>query len=382
MKKTTDIIFMLLLVIILLGGMLKPILKPLIINNYENREAVQIPKFELLEISNKNFQNNFEKALADQIPFASRMKLIEKTIELGIKVEYSKINKTIYNRMGHGIYLLDGYLVYYPYSLEKSQKEILLKSQNINSILSDNDDINYYLYYIEKDTDINFENNEHAKVYETLNQLLIDKIKTDKFTINNINEYEEYFYKTDHHWNYKGSYKGYKEILKLMDINDSLLNKSELCLKQKLSGSKAREIGGQLFFKEKFCAYTFELPEHNIRINNQKVESYGDYKKIINSEINEVSYGNFYGGDYGLLEFDYNQPEKENLLIIGESYDNAINEILASHFNKTYNVDLRAYEKDIGEKFNLKKFVNKYNIDNVLLIGNIDFYLSDTFMLS
>lgn len=39
--------------------------------------------------------------------------------------------------------------------------------------------------------------------------------------------------------------------------------------------------------------------------------------------------------------YNYNRPEKENLLIISDSFSNAINEIIASHFNRTYIIDLR-----------------------------------------
>ena len=67
--------------------------------------------------------------------------------------------------------------------------------------------------------------------------------------------------------------------------------------------------------------------------------------------------------------------------MIGESYDNAINELLASHFNHTYNVDLRNYERENGKPFNLDAFVTEHSIDRILLIGNIDYYVMEEFNL-
>jgi len=96
---------------------------------------------------------------------------------------------------------------------------------------------------------------------------------------------------------------------------------------------------------------------------------------------NEISYGKFYGGDEGEVIFDYNNPQAENILIFGESYDNAIIELLAAHFNKTYCVDLRAYEMDLGEKFNFNKYIENNDISKIVFIGNIDFYVMEQFLV-
>ena len=79
------------------------------------------------------------------------------------------------------------------------------------------------------------------------------------------------------------------------------------------------------------------------------------------------------------MEFNFNNPERDNLLIIGISFDNPIDELLASHFNKTYKVDLRNYEKDIGEKFNIIDFTEKNDINNILIIGDLGFFLDEEF---
>lgn len=69
------------------------------------------------------------------------------------------------------------------------------------------------------------------------------------------------------------------------------------------------------------------------------------------------------------------------MLVIGESYDNAILKLLASHFNKTYSIDLRNYERTFGAKFQFSEYVKDSQIDKVLLIGNIDYFTMSEFML-
>ncbi len=156
---------------------------------------------------------------------------------------------------------------------------------------------------------------------------------------------------------------------------------TERCFDAYMSGSKAISIGGTFLFKEQICAYLFDLPDYDVYYNDSLVDRYSDKDLYLKGEYGIPSYGGYYGPDLGLIEFDFHQPHKENLLVIGESYDNAISDLLASHFNKSYYVDLRAYETDMGEEFNIEKFIKDKDISKVLFIGNIDFYVLDTFML-
>ena len=94
-----------------------------------------------------------------------------------------------------------------------------------------------------------------------------------------------------------------------------------------------------------------------------------------------LSYGAFYGGDDGEIIFDTGRTDRGNLLVIGESYDNAILKLLASHFDRTYSVDLRYYRNYMGSDFSLGDYLRRNNITKVLLIGNVDYYISPDFAL-
>ena len=95
----------------------------------------------------------------------------------------------------------------------------------------------------------------------------------------------------------------------------------------------------------------------------------------------DVSYGEFYGDDAGEIILDTGHVEKENILLIGESYDNAILKLLASHFNHTHSVDLRNYRALLGKDFQLSSYLEENHITKVLLIGNVDYFVMDEFRL-
>jgi len=111
-------------------------------------------------------------------------------------------------------------------------------------------------------------------------------------------------------------------------------------------------------------------------------EPAGDYGRqdAVPGEL-ALSYGAFYGGDDGEIIFDTGRTDRGNLLVIGESYDNAILKLLASHFDRTYSVDLRYYRNYMGSDFSLGDYLRRNNITKVLLIGNVDYYISPDFAL-
>lgn len=389
-KRFLNIIFICIIFLLLLAGLLKAYFFCKETNYYENRSAYQFPSISLSNFFSGDYQDNLELALSDQIPFAQSIKKIynlstnclNKTI---INTFFKNIYKDKYFCLGKYINIFeDGkYLIYGPRYLVYEKEGMDLRIENINTLIEKYPNLSFSIYYIEKDTDIYFESNSKSGFSDYLinNIEKKDNLKFSTFEINSYSEYKNYFYKTDHHWNYQGSYKGYCDILDMFSIDNPLPIIETVKLQSKMSGSKAGICGYGILYSEDFSAYKFNLPEHDTYINGEE-SSYGSEEILINNSSEKyISYGTFYGWDNGEVIFDYHNDSKGNLLIMGDSFDNAIIEMLASHFNQTYTIDLRAYEMDIGNKFNFNQYVNEHNITNVLLIGNLDFYVSDTFNL-
>ena len=110
---------------------------------------------------------------------------------------------------------------------------------------------------------------------------------------------------------------------------------------------------------EHFTVYRFDLPQMALWIDLGRKKDYGKAKAYFDGKI-DVSYsftnhyGEFYGGNRGLIQFCTDQPEKENLLIFSNSYGCAIVSLLAAHFNNTLMVDMREFEGDLGAANMLK----------------------------
>ena len=376
LNKIINYLFLIICVLIIIGGFIKPIIKPIIDNKDENRLANQLPKFDIKSFFNKTLQDEYEKAYSDQIPFASRMKTVKKTVDLFSKIKYLYLFDNHYYKYLGEYCLVDDILLNEYRKLEDIKSVLDERINNINYVQSTLKNVDIYLYYVDRFFDINFENNNKSKLYEYIVDN-INNVKSSRLKIDNLEEYKKYYYRTDHHWNYVGAYTGYKEIISMIKKDDAIVPiKDTICLDSVFNGSTARAVGGVYYFNEKFCAYDFTLPQHETYINDKKVDSYGEYEKLKNNKPKQIRYGDWYGYDFGVVSFDYHN-NKENLLVLSDSFDNAMIELLASHFNRTYTVDLRHYEYDMKEVFNISNFVKKRNIDIVLFLGTNSYFTDE-----
>ncbi|MBQ3099887.1 MAG: hypothetical protein IJC50_02740 [Clostridia bacterium] len=387
LKKFFGIAFIVFILVIMVAGLIVTVFFPHEINQYENRYANKIKLPTLSSINDQSFQDSIEDALSDQIPLAEKAKVV-----------YNIATSSYLNRVLSPIIKLAP-PKYVPYSslwlfgedniVYPSQKfhyvEDLLNNRAVllNSIFEKNPELDFYVYYVEKDTDINFETGEKIATREHIvSQLNIPEENKGRFEIDSFDTFKEYFYKTDHHWNYKGSYKGYTECLELLKINDAPLEPIEKITLGKFTGSKGAAVGAGIDqFSDDLTVYTFDLPERSVIANGYALESYTADPDKFEDKSEVISYAAYYGGDIGELIFSTGDESKENIVIIGESYDNAILELLAGHFNNLYSIDLRHYERTVGKKFVLSEYAEDKDIDKVLLIGNSDFFTDDDFIM-
>lgn len=385
-KDIPNILFLLVAVSGLTFCLFKAVFFPIEINAYENRYAQQLTLPTPESFLDQSFQDSLEDALSDQVLYAQSAKKqynewntgYLRSLLLPLSAEQSD-RYFSYKQL----YVYGGdQLLYAPIELESLESSLEAKAENYNQIFEAFPELEFYAYYIEKDTDINFETGEQTGVAEQALGLL--ELPAEQKAIYQIDDYEsfrKYFYKTDHHWSYQGSYRAYLELLELLGVEEAPLEPVETVrVSDSFSGSKNLEAGAVLF-REEFTAYRFDYPQMSITINGNRAADYGNQEAFLNGQAGDLKYGTFYGGDDGEIIFDTGRTEAQNILIIGESYDNAVLKLLAGHYNRTYSIDLRYYAHYFERELDLSEYVEANNIDQVLLIGNVDFYAMEEFML-
>lgn len=382
-KKAINGLFAGVVLLLLGAGLVRTVFFPKEVNSYENRYAEKIAPLTVEGWLDGSFQDSVDKALADQVQLAQ----VYKRVYNFTSSRYIHAAAAPLLPLCHGRYvgyvdtqMFNGYITYPPRVLSDMTERLEAKADNYNDYFAAHPELDFYVYYIEKDTDINFETGEKVPACGYLfDRLDLPRDRLGCYEVDGFEEFSLWFYRTDHHWNERGSYRGYTELLDLLGVEDAPINSTGgLVDLGAFSGSKA--TGAAAVFSEPFLAACREYPEMDVTVNGEPGD-YGNQDAFFAGEGGAPSYGGFYGWDAGEAAFSTGKTERENILILGESYDNAVIKSLAAHFNHTYAVDLRYYEAYMGKKFSFSDYVEERGITQVLLIGNIDYFLMDEFLL-
>ena len=296
----------------------------------------------------------------------------EKKLDSEIKQSEKPVKKYVYKEVLHdALYTLDssGWIVVkgvdpQKYNINRYPEEMLEKVKWPK-----------YLYFIETSESKDF--NDMNK-YDAFSYVKSKMKMTDYacLTFKDFDEYKENFYQTDHHWNYKASYNGYVQIMRMMEGDDFEVHipTGTKTYDTLFNGSFSWQAGIK-FSTEKFSVYEFDLPAYKTYINDKRRDYSNRYLYDSTETMPHLNFSNHYGWYYGLdfakVVYDFNQPEKESILILGTSYTNAINDLIASHYNKTHILDFRLYEDTYGEKIDPAKYMEENGLTKLLIIGDI-----------
>ena len=237
-----------------------------------------------------------------------------------------------------------------------------------------------YVYLVNSSKSIDFDDPGKEPPLWTLLRECYPDSKMDCLEIGSIGEFCNYFYKTDHHWNYKGAYEGYREIIRLLLGEDEpLLEPAETVeFPFTFNGSFNKRLG-RTDCDELFTVYRFEYPEMKIWLNRGRRNAIGKAQAYFAGKIssrNDLTnhYGEFYGGNIGLVQMCTDRPEKENVMIFSNSYECAVNMLVASHFNNTLVVDKREFEDELGGIVTVDDLIRQYGVTKILLMGDATFF--------
>ncbi len=387
MKKIADALFVGVMLMILTAGLARTVFSPKDVNTYENRYANKIAPLTAKGWLDGSFQDSVDKALSDQVQLSEVYKrTYYNTASRFLWTAAAPILPQLQDRYVNaaGTLLFNGNLVYPPRPLsqdmdgETAAERLDGMADNFNQYFAAHPEIDFCVYYIERDIDLDFEAGQGMRAREYfLNQLELPPDRVGYLPVDSFEEFQSLFLQTDHHWNCRGSYRGYTQALELLLPGEAPLEPlGEPVEVGTMYGS--RSLGLTSNFSEPFYAYRFDFPEMTAQRNGVPAAGYGKQAAFLAGQGDErLTYGAFYGPDDGEAVLSTNRPERENLLILGESYDNAVIQLLASHFNNTYAVDLRYYQPYLGEDFRFSDYVEQRGITKVLLIGCMSYFCTD-----
>ena len=246
------------------------------------------------------------------------------------------------------------------------------RGYNIDEMDRTYPDVKTYIYFptrLEEILDVGNDLNYGLRYRETFIRQFNENITWSALQISSVEDHQNFFFKSDHHWNIKGAYQGYTDIVTMIgkdyDIGGPKKVKDEITYDYEFHGNISSQIG-MIGESDHISDYTLEdIGEYTLLANGEPLDL-SDVKRDYAQNGNTTQYSDYdlyFGDNYFIRVFDFHQEDRPNILIFGDSFTNAIQEWLASHFNKTVLIDLRG--KD--DSFSLASYLKEYDIDIILV---------------
>jgi len=198
-----------------------------------------------------------------------------------------------------------------------------------------------------------------------INTLLSDRIKTvDVLGILHEHRNEYLYYRTDHHWTQRGAYYAYKVFAQALGeevpaIDDYSMSTAENFLgslyKVTLNKSIA-ETPDSIEVFDPFTAHSYKSLQDQIKYNDGQVL----LKKWL---AEEEKYAVFLGGDQAIVEIQTELKNGRRMLVLKDSFANALVPFLVDIAETIIVVDPRFYDGDI------ESIVSEYEITDLLFVN-------------
>lgn len=342
--------------------------------------------------TSREFVQKFENLINEKIPFQVSAIRFSKAVDRSIiKLAYEFTD----DRVIPADMTLDFYydtefeqLLFTPTLFDSHAKQVIDdRIQNYQDLIQTYPDKNFYLYYHQTLHNSEFHplnpifpEADNGQSLEYFEQNLPSGLTLEKFLLTSHEDHLEYYYRTDHHWRVNAIIRAYQDIY-------AMLSENYPDMPQPLTITKTIEFPDINFLgmmarralypirADEFVVEDVIIPPHDLIESGQKVDNIrrsiyfeGKYSTI--PYINH--YNAFYGDVADLIEYDFNNTSGRNLLIIGSSYQNSVDPLLASHYDRTYCVDLRYYTD-----FSLSTFLSEREVDDILIIGDNEVAFQD-----
>ncbi len=296
-----------------------------------------------------------------------------------VMLEPFEVNsKTLYRING------EDYLIRRPLEENSNAKTAVANcAKRLNTLQASHPDVRVYTYFITRATDCNwFSSYNNIQVFDYASyfeqQLGADtQITSSRYVIQNLQDYKDTGYKTDFHVNNVGSYRVYRDIYTMLSA-DMQLSPLQSPLREN-DFSKLPMIG-DLFDEEMlksvtlsnaemdvFKVYEFDYGSYTTFVNDKKMtigleEEYA--KGMIDRSPTFGHQFSYYGGQTGIVRFEFEQPDKPNLLLLSDSQGRPSRKLLASHFNRTIFLDDVQWRSE-----DIDKIIQDNDIGVVILMG-------------
>lgn len=387
-KSVSHIVFTLAFIGILFGTLFVLIFKPKdTMSYYENRNLATIPEFSLSSLWNGSYFSAWETYLSDHA--VGREPLLHLSTQVDLNVLHRPMVNDIVATTD------DKLLAFYADPPQTGEEVAAASSAMADQCAAINEQTKAYggtflfvgvpgqtSYYADS---YPWYLSETADQFEQHCDVLAADLEARGVSFLDIGEYydslghpEDFYSATDHHYTYRGTFAAYQNIMQT--INDLTGDNLKIYTEDELTfrtlpnhalGSRARKVYSvHDNTDEHLMVSSFNEPIAFRRYDNGTEVEASCYT-LPTDDTTEISYTIYMGGDQAETVIQTDRLELPNILIVGDSYTNALETLLYASFNEMRSLDLRHYQEKM-----LSEYIAEYQPDIVLYLRDYGSLLS------
>lgn len=339
-------------------GLLHILLPDRTFSPVENRTLSKMPDFSWSALVDGSYTSKLEKYLEDQFPLRDGW--------MGLKNRYEYL---LGKREFHGVYLCGDRLIH---KIEDASRA----EQNISYLqkLTELTDIPVYLGLIPTAAEVyrdqlpvGAENFDQAAYLEKVRENVPGAVWVDIEKWMDGASGVSLFYRTDHHWTSAGAWHGYAALMEAMGEPSEPLGTPET-VADDFYGTLYSSSGVHWLAPDTIERY---VSGEGVTVENfEKGETHGLY---VDSFLEEKDkYASFLGGNTPL--YIIRNPEaasEEKLLVVRDSYSDAMAPFLSQYFAEIHLVDLRYYRTSVAE------YARENGMDRIFVCYSVENFVKD-----
>lgn len=184
---------------------------------------------------------------------------------------------------------------------------------------------------------------------------------------------DEYiYYRSDHHWTTLGAYYGFEQFANAKKININADDWKSSLLSNSFYGTLASKSGYNSKTADEVYVYlpTQDTLSYVVKYIEEQKKSSSVYQS--ENLYKNDQYSVFLNGNHPLIEIDTTSKYDKRLLIIKDSYANAMIPFILPYYSKIVIVDPRYFSADIQD------LIDEDEITDILFLYNVNTFYQDT----
>lgn len=339
-------------------GLLHILLPDRTFSPVENRTLSSMPDFSWSALVDGSYTSRLEKYLEDQFPLRDGW--------MGLKNRYEYL---LGKREFHGVYLCGDRLIHKIEDASRAEQNIAYLQK-----LTELTDIPVYLGLIPTAAEVyrdqlpaGAENFDQAAYLKKVRESVPDAVWVDMEKWMDGASGVSLFYRTDHHWTSAGAWHGYAALMEAMGEPFEPLGTPET-VSEDFYGTLYSSSGVHWLAPDTIERY---VSGESVTVENfEKGETHGLY---VDSFLGEKDkYASFLGGNTPL--YIIRNPEaasEEKLLVVRDSYSDAMAPFLSQYFAEIHLVDLRYYRTSVVE------YARENGMDRIFVCYSVENFVKD-----